>query len=486
MPDPQGRSSPGAPAAGGLLRDVGVLTGAQIVAQLLNVAALVYVARLVGDHWFGVIQLGSTFSMYALIAAEWGMFSLGVRSVARLARDDGGLLRDYVRRQVGLMHVLAGAVFLIAMAVLPAFPFYGEDRWVFLLYLAMVFPQAGMLQWVGIGLERMTWVGVAKTTRSLVYALLTLLLLQAIADRTGWPAHRWVPVFALIAFYADNAVMAVPVFRWLGGAFLPRPGRLPQAGGMLRETSAIGGGNLVRRVLLHVDIIMLGVLAAPAAAGAYAAAAKLVFVLVMVVELVLTAMLPRLSRLWVADVPAFRRQYSIWLGTLTALLLPAALGGALLGDPLIALIYGDRFAGAGAVFGVLSVSYVLLCLGMFCGNGLIASDRQRDYLPPLVFSAAVAVAGNIVLVPRWGMAGSAAAMLAAHATVMTATLWRSRAYLVWAELRRPLAATVAGCAAMCAPVACLDAGHVVLRVAAGAAVYSAVALSIWRPRSNPA
>jgi len=484
VPDPRNSPAAGTPAGGGLLRDVGVLTLAQIAAQLLNVVALVYIARMVGDHWFGVIQLGSTFSMYALIAAEWGMFSLGVRSVARLT--DPGRLRSYVRCQVGLMHLLALAVFALGLAVLPLFPFYAEDRWVFILFLASVFPQAWMLQWVGIGLERMTWVGVAKTVRSLVYAGLVLLLLGGAGSWSSWPVHRWVPVFVLIAFVAGDLVMAGPVFRWLGGPFLPRPGRLPETGGMLRETSAIGGGNLVRRVLLHIDIIMLGMLSSPAMAGSYAAAAKLVFVLVMVVELILTAMLPRLSRLWMADRAGFSRQYSIWMGTLIVVLLPVALGGALIGDPLIVLIYGDRFAGAGTVFSILSVSYVLLCMGMFCGNGLIACDRQRAYLPPLVFSAVVAVAGNILLVPRWGMTGSALAMLAAHASLMVVTLWSGRGYMVAGELRRPLAAAFAGCVLMVLTVLWLDSAHVVWRVVAGAAVYVVCVLSVWRPRSSSA
>ncbi|MFH1841698.1 MAG: oligosaccharide flippase family protein [bacterium] len=54
----------------GILHNIGVLTLAQIVAQLLNVAALVYLARLVGSHWFGVLQIGVSISAYALIIAE--------------------------------------------------------------------------------------------------------------------------------------------------------------------------------------------------------------------------------------------------------------------------------------------------------------------------------------------------------------------------------------------------------------------------------
>ena len=158
-----------------LLRDIGVLTVAQVGAQLLNVVALVVIARQVGDHWFGVLQLGVAVSMYALIAAEWGLFSLGVRAVSRLS--GAAAVRDYVRGHAGLMHLLAFAVLAAGLLLTPLLPFFASDPVVFVLYLASVLPQAGMLAWVGIGLERMTWVGATKTARALFYALFVLLLL---------------------------------------------------------------------------------------------------------------------------------------------------------------------------------------------------------------------------------------------------------------------------------------------------------------------
>ncbi len=467
-----------------LLRDIGVLTVAQVGAQLLNVVALVVIARQVGDHWFGVLQLGVAVSMYALIAAEWGLFSLGVRAVSRLS--GAAAVRDYVRGHAGLMHLLAFAVLAAGLLLTPLLPFFASDPVVFVLYLASVLPQAGMLAWVGIGLERMTWVGVSKVVRSLLYAVGILLLLPRAEGLAGWPAHRWVPVVFLVSFLFSNVVMGLPVFRWLGGPFLPALGRWRESGRMLAETGAIGGGNLVRRVLLNIDIVMLGILATPALAGVYAAAAKLVFVLVMVVELSLSAMLPRLSRLWKESHATFRDAFTNYLGVLFACLAPVAVGGALVADPLLDAVYAGRFPGSGTVFAVLSVSYVLLCLGMYFGNALIACDRQRASFPPLAVAAVVAVAGNLLLAPRWGAAGSAAAMLLAHATLAAATLWLCRR-LLGRRLVEFAAIAAGGCLVMALAVAAAAPLHPYLRVVLGAVVYAGVAgPPLWRLRGRPA
>ena len=54
----------------GLLHNLGVLTVAQILSQLLNLAALVFLARTLGDRDFGLVQVGVAVAGYAMILAQ--------------------------------------------------------------------------------------------------------------------------------------------------------------------------------------------------------------------------------------------------------------------------------------------------------------------------------------------------------------------------------------------------------------------------------
>jgi O-antigen/teichoic acid export membrane protein len=469
--------SPSIGPRGSIIENIGVLTVAQAATMLLNVVALAHIARTVGNYWFGVVQLGVAFSSYVLIAAEWGMYTLGVREVSRL--DRLAEVREYTGVHLGLMSVMGLVAMALAATLLPLFRFYAHDPAIFLIYLATTVPMFLSLDWVGLGLERMNWVSATKILRSLIYAGGVLLLLNYLDGRGGWPAPRWVPVIFLTAYFAATAVIWVVVARWLGGAVRPHWGPLPEWGRRLRTAGPIGAANITLRVLLNVDVLLLGLLVTPAQVGNYAAAAKIIFVLVVAVEVIWRALLPRLARLWQDDPARFRQRYNLYLGLVLLGFVPLAVGGVLLGGRLMDLIYGGDYPGAEPVARILSASYVLLAVGQFFGNALLASDRQRAYFPPLAVSAAVAVAAVWLLTGRAEIVGAATGMLVAHLTLLVATGWACRD-LLSRSLLSPLLASAAGAAVMGGTVTWLAGSSLLILVPVGAAVHTAVALPLAR------
>ncbi|MBE0567856.1 MAG: oligosaccharide flippase family protein [Krumholzibacteria bacterium] len=408
----------------GIVRNLGVLSGSQAAAQLLNLAALVFLARVLGDRWFGVVQVGVAVSAYALITAEWGLLTLGVRELARL--EQPARARAYARVHQGLLAVLAVVVLGLGLLILPRLPFYREDPLLFLLYLALVVPQVFAHEWIGIGMERMGWVGVSRIAGSAIYAGAVLLLLRPLDGAWGWPAWRWVPVFYLVSFAAGQAALALPVRRWLGGFVLPTVGPRAEWGRRLRDAAPIGASILTMRVLINGDLVLLGILATPAVAGQYAAPAKIGYLLVVAMEVLWKALLPRLSRLAAEPGGVFAARFRLYFGTVAVAVAPVAVGGVLLGPGLVRLVFGDQYTAGGPVLQVLAVSYSLLALGWFLGNSLLAADRQREIFLPLLVGAALVVGLGLVLIPRHGAVGAAVAVLAAHGALFGLTAVRCR------------------------------------------------------------
>ncbi len=452
----------------GILQNLGILGFGQVAAQLLNVWALVFLAGFLGQHWFGVVQIGVAFMAYALITAEWGLFNLGIRETSRL--DTPQEIFAYAREHTGMMLLQAVAVFGVGLLVLPLLPFTREDPVVFTLYLAAVLPQPFMQSWLAVGLERMGWVGTTKTARSLFYALAVLLILPRLAPEAGRHGARIVPAVFLGTMILGNLVIMTPVARWFGRPVLPH---LPARAEMLRrwrEAGPIGGGTVILRVLLNIDLILLGILADPEAAGAYAAAARIIFLVVVAVEVLWAALLPRLSRLWSRDREAFVRAFNLYLGGVCVLLVPVAVGGVLVGGDLIALLYRGGYGESGPIFRVLSVSYAMLAVGTFMGNALLAQDRQHRYLRPLVIAAVVAIAGNLLLVPRLGAVGAAWGMLASHAVLLVQVALLNR-HLWRPALGTMLAVAVTAAAVMGLAVWAMGTAPVIARVAVGGLLY---------------
>jgi len=456
----------------GVLHNVSRLTAGYFLSQLLNLWALVFLAGFLGSHWFGVVQLGVTFMAYALIIGEWGLTVLGIREVSRL--DDRSRILAYARGHVGLFAVQAVAVTAVLWLTIPHLRFAVGDPWVFRIYLGAVILQVGTFAWILVGLERMTMVGVGRILLSALYAVFVLVLLKPLAGGDPARAARWVPAMYLGAVLGGNVLLAVSVRRALGGDPWPVLPALREAARRWRETAPLGANVVAGRLLLNLDLLVLGMLATPSAAGNYAAAARITFVLVVALEILWSALLPRLSRLAQEDPAGFRRAFNFYLGLVLAALLPAAVGGALLGGPFVDLLYGDQYPEAGGVFRILAVSYSFLAVGTFLGNALVASDRQKEYLAPLLVSAAVAVGAVIMLWRLLGTIGTAWGMFAAHGLLLLILvgLWRR---VFNGALGRLLLGLVPALAILVGVAALTGGQHVLVRIAAAGTAYTAAA-----------
>jgi O-antigen/teichoic acid export membrane protein len=457
----------------GLLHNLSILTVGQIVSQLANVAALVFLADILGPHRFGVIQIGVAFMSYALITAEWGMMSLGIREISRL--DDPKTIFNYAATHCGMLALQAVFILGLGAVILPRLSFYHHDPFVFIIYLFMVIPQVYTQSWVAMGMERMKWVSISRIGRSLIYALLVFLVLPIFKGREGYELQRWVPAFFLIATIVSNLIVNIPLARWFGKFIHPRLPSWSQCKRRWIQTSSIGANTVILRVLFNIDLILLGVLASPEVAGNYAAAAKIIFFLVIAVEVFWAALLPRLSRLAKKSPLEFRNAFNLYFGTVTAMLLPIAVGGWFVGNDLIDLLYRGKFTEAGPVFRVLAISYAMLALATFLGNALLAQDRQKMYLSPLVASSAIAIIAIRMLVPEHGGLGASWGIIIAHGLLLVTLI-----VINMGNFNKLMAETligvIPGLLLMALVLNLVPHWHVVVQILVGGASYLALAM----------
>ncbi len=424
-------------ARSGLLQNLGFLTAGQVASQLLNLGVLVFLAERLGPRDFGIVQIGVTVMAYGLIIAEWGLMSLGVRDIARL--DSREAVRHYAGELTTLLTIQALVILLVGWILLPRLPLGSQDLWVLRIYLLAVIPQIFHYAWVATGLERMAWVGGTRVLLSLLYAAFLIAALAGRDGLSGSIARRWVPVCYVAAFAISNLVLMLPLRRWLGAWIIPRIPDRATWWRHWRQTAPIGGGLLVLRVLLNIDLLLLGLLADPAIAGQYAAASRIAFLLVVAIEVLWGALLPRLSRLAARSPRAFSAELSRLLALALAGVLPVALGGILLGPALMGELLDSDYGLSGPVLRILSASYALLAIGTFLGRALIAEDRQDEHFRPIAVGALVALVTAAWAIPRWGAPGAAWAMLLAHGLLALWLLYLHRRSLGFRPLRDALA-----------------------------------------------
>lgn len=149
-----------------------------------------------------------------------------------------------------------------------------------------------------------------------------------------------------------------------------------------------------------------------AEAGALAACVSLIGMASMFVTGVATYLTPRAAMAYAHGGVAQLRHvlrlaaaiYAGVLGAFTVFVLAS-------GDFLLVLVFGGKYAGYGAVMGLLAVSMTALSMGVTAGNGLWAIDRPKANFSADVWTLTVTLALLFCLVQPYGIVGAAMADL---------------------------------------------------------------------------
>lgn len=182
--------------------------------------------------------------------------------------------------------------------------------------------------------------------------------------------------------------------------------------------------NILSFINYRADIFLVNLLLNPAAVGVYVIAVQLAEKIWMLSQSASVVVLPKLARLQaeVGDTTNMTSLVARWVFVLTALV---SLVVALVGKPVISLLFGAQFEGA-------AIALVWLLPGIVLGGSarILANDLAARGRPELNMYAAIAVAAlnvvlNIVLIPSMGIVGAALATTLAYAVnaVIKVTLY---------------------------------------------------------------
>lgn len=96
------------------------------------------------------------------------------------------------------------------------------------------------------------------------------------------------------------------------------------------------------------------------------------------------------------------------------MVVPIVVGGILLAGPLMNVLYGYAYIESTVTFKVLLLTLIPIFPGMILSSVLFAEDRRRVFITATAVGAAVNVGLDFLLIPSYGVAGSAFATLAAQ------------------------------------------------------------------------
>jgi O-antigen/teichoic acid export membrane protein len=307
------------------------------------------------------------------------------------------------------------------------------------------------------------------------YSALLNLVGQALFMGLGAWALSWYNNLMVIIVASFAGTIATTVLSYLVAR--RRFGRLrldvTQAAwpGLIRAALPIGLLQLFYSIALRADTFLLKHWQGNEAVGWYSAAYDIAFGLFIVASAVNASLFPTVCRLSDARPNAARSLARQAAKVLLLFSLPCAVGGGLIADRIVQLIFGAQFVPAGILLRLLLFALPIRFLVGLGNNLTIAYNRAWQAAGIAAFEAALNVSLNLLLIPGYGAQAAAAISIACEALALGLLLWVLRDQAILAAIRRATPAVALALAAMAVTVHLLRPWNTLILIAAGAAVY---------------
>jgi len=440
-----------------------VLLGlAEVLCRGLSLFVTLSLTRRLMAEGFGRVEFAFNVVFWLVLIVRDCFETIITREIARHPRLTRGLVNHVLAVKLTLALVLMGGIMAVGFSTF-ANPL---DGWVLTLYGLLLLSTALGLDFVFRGNESMGLVALSLFVRTSVYCagvwctvtdpsrILLVPVWLAVGEFTG--------IGLVWAVYSKKFGVPRPVF---GVRFLLV---------FLRRGRSVGLIHLCQAVIVSADLLVIGLMSRWADVGCYGAPHRLVAAVMAFGMIVQQVIFPALSRSWRVSEDEGRRLLDLTVRVLVAGLLPVAVGGTVLAQPLVRGFLPVEYQRCWPMLALGIWRAPLLSLAFLYQSTLIATDRESHGLRLLACGALASAPLVALFATIFGLPGASAAVLLVGLGLVVA------GYLCLQSggcqpaahhhLGKPLIA-----AAVMVP-ACLLASrvHVVLGVAAGAVVYGGV------------
>lgn len=371
----------------------------QVVARVLNallgVGVTIALVRGLGPRGYGDWS-----ALLAVIAIVGYLTSLGLDEVAvRQAAMDRPRESTWMSALVSLQLMMSVPVTIAVLVVTLVIAHDGPTRVAaLLLSFTCSFSALGSVRAVFQLRIRNRWTAGFELLNGLLWAIGVFAIAAAGAGIAAFAA----------AFLAASAIVNV------AQVVLARrqiPLRLRDAGParvhLLRIGVPFAIASLLYLSYTQIDQVLVFELAGRRAAGLYGAASKVFARALVIPGSILATMFPVIAAAYKEDIVRMRALIQTAVEVLLVATLPIVALVAVVGRPLMRLLFGAAFAPAGPALSVLMMTFAISAFSYVAGDLVIVLRLQRRYIVYATVGLILNVALNVVLIPSYGFMAAA-------------------------------------------------------------------------------
>lgn len=420
---PQAVASPSAEMARGSVLSL----GGSMTSAVMGLLVVIVLGNHLGDAGAGVVLQVIAIFTIALALARFGMDSAMLWLLPRLSDDNPAALRRAVLIAVAVAGAAGAICGLVLTAVAGIFGARLSQDGVAdaLAATAWALPLAAMML-TGLAASRALGGVAAYVLIGSVGLPVSRVVLVALAASLGLSTSGIAIWWAIpLAFaFAASAVVVTRQLRAPATSVRHDASAPPTTATLRHRIIRFGlprvASALLEQLLLWLDVVVVGIIAGPAAAGIYGAASRFVLAGMVVDTAVRVVVSPSFSRLShrgdTAGIAEVFRTATSWLVLFST---PVYLLLAIFAPVPLSLL-GPEFAAGEPVVLILCLGAVVTFLAGNVHSVLLMSGRSGLAAQNKAIAVGTNVALLVLLVPHWGVTGAAVAW--ASATLLDALM----------------------------------------------------------------
>lgn len=385
--------------------NTGWMLSDKVLRQIVNLTVGVWVARYLGPSQFGSLNYAQSFVLLFSAFAALGLDRVVIRDLVREPANAGQIMGTALGLRlgagalsivlpIGLMRLMrpddAGTMVLVAIIAL------GN---LFLAFDVIDLRFQSKLQ--------------SKYT---IYAKSSSYLLTSAAKVVLITMHAPLVAFAWVAL-ADMVIGGlnmVIALRVSGQSLRGLSYSAARAGELLRESWPLILSGLSITIYMRIDQTMLGQMRGFAEVGIYAAAIRLSEVWSFVPVAIAASAFPSLIESRKISVEAYNRRLQKLFFLMTGLAYVIALPMTFLAAPLMSVLYGQQFAGAGLVLAIHIWGAPFMFLGVARGYWAVNEGLTKFIFATTFLGTIANIVLNLVFIPVYGPVGAAVSLVASQ------------------------------------------------------------------------
>lgn len=389
----------------------------QIIATLLQVLLIIYLTNYYGAKIVGYYSLGLVIPTLFTQIFSLGIFYSNIYYISS-GRYDLSYIWPITRDSVFLMAVIGISFGLLLIAFLYDILFSGIPSFVIYTMLC-IFPLAMTNESISslfVAIEDFQSYNIVILLQPLL--LLIVITLSLICDVTNFQYF----LMLILASYIISTCFALYKISQKVDLLARARGHLDYLRIAVKYGLKIQVSNAIVLLNYRIDIIILNYFVGPAVVGVYTIAARLVEQLWVISSVVTAVILPRMSAL--KDNEKLRLHLTALLSKIVLYItLLGSLALMIVAKPVIAIVFGEEFVEASIIINYLLPGVVFFASGRVITNSMIARDMAEINLYIASAMFVVNFTGNLILIPKYGVFGAAAATSISYLFVYLAALY---------------------------------------------------------------